>query len=107
VIDLFRRMSEHCGDADGFNGFTVHLANHDVILWAVSRAPFAKLQAFKQRMGWISPVNRYFYSFILNMLQEQGRKWFTDVATRSQQDFQGQIPMAVSRELPKHQEVKQ
>jgi hypothetical protein len=31
VIDLFRRMSEHCGDADGFNGFTVHLANHDVM----------------------------------------------------------------------------
>src|SRR5262245_40179948 len=25
--------------ADGFNGFAVHLANHDVMLWAVSRAP--------------------------------------------------------------------
>src|SRR5438067_4463600 len=35
--------------ADGFNGFTVHLANHDVMLWAVSRAPLAKLQVFKQR----------------------------------------------------------
>jgi predicted dithiol-disulfide oxidoreductase (DUF899 family) len=41
--------------ADGFNGFTVHLANHDVMLWAVSRAPLAKLQAFKQRMGWTFP----------------------------------------------------
>ena len=30
----------------------VHLANHDVMLWAVSRAPLAKLQAYKQRMGW-------------------------------------------------------
>src|SRR6516164_4541350 len=30
--------------ADGFNGFTVHLTNHDVMLWAVSRAPLAKLQ---------------------------------------------------------------
>jgi predicted dithiol-disulfide oxidoreductase (DUF899 family) len=38
--------------ADGFNGFVVHLANHDVMLWAVSRAPLAKLQAYKQRMGW-------------------------------------------------------
>ena len=38
--------------ADGFNGFAVHLANHDVTLWAVSRAPLAKLQAYKQRMGW-------------------------------------------------------
>ncbi len=41
--------------ADGFNGFTVHLANHDVMLWAVSRAPLAKLQAFKQRKGWSFP----------------------------------------------------
>src|SRR5690242_2222253 len=28
--------------ADGFNGFAIHLANHDVMLWAVSRAPFEK-----------------------------------------------------------------
>jgi predicted dithiol-disulfide oxidoreductase (DUF899 family) len=41
--------------ADGFNGFAVHLANHDVMLWAVSRAPLAKLQAYKQRMGWTFP----------------------------------------------------
>jgi predicted dithiol-disulfide oxidoreductase (DUF899 family) len=41
--------------ADGFNGITAHLANHDVMLWAVSRAPLAKLQAFKQRMGWTFP----------------------------------------------------
>ena len=41
--------------ADGFNGFAVHLAHHDVMLWAVSRAPFAKLQAYQQRMGWTFP----------------------------------------------------
>jgi predicted dithiol-disulfide oxidoreductase (DUF899 family) len=41
--------------ADGFNGLAVHLANHDVMLWAVSRAPFQKLQAYKQRMGWNFP----------------------------------------------------
>ena len=41
--------------ADGFNGFTVHLANHDVMLWAVSRAPLVKLQLYKQRMGWTFP----------------------------------------------------
>lgn len=41
--------------ADGFNGFAVHLANHDVMLWAVSRAPLAKLDAYKQRMGWTFP----------------------------------------------------
>jgi predicted dithiol-disulfide oxidoreductase (DUF899 family) len=41
--------------ADGFNGFVVHLANHDAMLWAVSRAPLAKLQAYKRRMGWTFP----------------------------------------------------
>src|SRR5688572_11095581 len=41
--------------ADGFNGFGVHLANHDVTLAAVSRAPLAKLQAYKRRMEWTFP----------------------------------------------------
>src|ERR1700753_1256050 len=41
--------------ADGFNGIAVHLANHDVLLTAVSRAPLAKLQAYKARMGWSFP----------------------------------------------------
>ncbi len=41
--------------ADGFNGFVVHLANHDVTLCAVSRAPLAKIQAYKQRMAWSFP----------------------------------------------------
>lgn len=41
--------------ADGFNGFAIHLANHDVMLGAVSRAPLAKLQEFKRRMGWTFP----------------------------------------------------
>jgi predicted dithiol-disulfide oxidoreductase (DUF899 family) len=41
--------------ADGFNGFTEHLANHDVMLWAISRAPLAKLQAYEKRMGWTFP----------------------------------------------------
>jgi predicted dithiol-disulfide oxidoreductase (DUF899 family) len=41
--------------ADGFDGFVGHLANHDVTLFAVSRAPLAKLQAYKARMGWTFP----------------------------------------------------
>jgi predicted dithiol-disulfide oxidoreductase (DUF899 family) len=41
--------------ADGFAGFVVHLANHDVTLCAVSRAPLAKLEAYKRRMGWTFP----------------------------------------------------
>jgi predicted dithiol-disulfide oxidoreductase (DUF899 family) len=41
--------------ADGFNGFADHLAHHDVMLWAVSRAPLSKLMAFRRRMGWSFP----------------------------------------------------
>jgi len=41
--------------ADGFDGSAVHMANHDVTLHAVSRAPLAKLQAYKRRMGWKFP----------------------------------------------------
>jgi predicted dithiol-disulfide oxidoreductase (DUF899 family) len=41
--------------ADGFNGIWIHLANHDVMFWVVSRAQLAKLQAYKRRMGWTFP----------------------------------------------------
>ena len=41
--------------ADGFDGFAVHLANHDIALSAVSRAPLTKLQAYRRRMGWTFP----------------------------------------------------
>src|SRR6195256_6161855 len=41
--------------ADGFNGSVTHLANHDVTLCAVSRAPLAKLRPYRQRMEWMFP----------------------------------------------------
>ena len=41
--------------ADGFDRTAVHLANHDVALWAISRAPLARLQAYEKRMGWSLP----------------------------------------------------
>src|SRR5919201_239602 len=48
--------------SDGFNGSVIHLANHDVMLWAVSRAPLAKLQEYKRRMGWTFPWSSSFGS---------------------------------------------
>lgn len=46
----------HCSAiADGFNPVAVHIANHDVMLWSVSRAPLEKLQKYKRRMGWTFP----------------------------------------------------
>ena len=62
----------------GFNGSVVHLANHDVTLGAVSRAPFAKLHAFKQRMGWSFPWASSFggefnFDFKVSVTEEQQR----------------------------------
>src|SRR5213596_1314161 len=64
--------------ADGFNGFVIHLANHDVMLWAASRAPLAKLQAYKRRMGWTFPwassLGRDFnFDFNVSFTEEQQR----------------------------------
>ncbi|HZO83706.1 MAG TPA: DUF899 family protein, partial [Verrucomicrobiae bacterium] len=74
----------HCSAiADGFNGCVVHLANHDVMLWAVSRAPLEKLQAYKQRMGWGFPWasslgNDFNYDFNVSFTAEQQRSGNVD-----------------------------
>jgi predicted dithiol-disulfide oxidoreductase (DUF899 family) len=64
--------------ADGFNGIATHLANHDTMLWAVSRAPLAKLQDYKERMGWDFPWASSFGSdfngdFGVSLTEEQER----------------------------------
>lgn len=41
--------------SDHFDGTLPHLAARDVTLVAVSRAPLAKLEAFKKRLGWHFP----------------------------------------------------
>jgi predicted dithiol-disulfide oxidoreductase (DUF899 family) len=70
----------HCSAiADGFDGFVAHLANHDVTLSVVSRAPIAKLQAYKQRMGWSFPWasslgGDFNYDFNVSLTEEQQRK---------------------------------
>src|SRR5262245_37596395 len=73
LTDLFRRRSQllvyhfmfgpdyaagcpSCSAiADGFNGFQIHLAKHDVMHWAVCGGPLAKRQAYRRRMGWSFP----------------------------------------------------
>ncbi|HKR19306.1 MAG TPA: DUF899 domain-containing protein [Stellaceae bacterium] len=69
--------------ADGFNGFEAHLANHDVMLWAVSRAPVAKLQAYKRRMGWTFPWasardSDFNFDFNVAITEEQQRQGSTE-----------------------------
>ena len=62
--------------ADGFSGSVVHLAHHDVTLTAVSRAPLAKIQAYKRRMGWSFPFassygSDFNYDYQVSMSKEE------------------------------------
>jgi predicted dithiol-disulfide oxidoreductase (DUF899 family) len=41
--------------ADNFNGIPIHLSHRDVTFTAISRAPMAKISAYKKRMGWSFP----------------------------------------------------
>ena len=82
--------------ADGFNGIFVHLVNHDVAFTAVSRAPLAKLQAFKQRMGWTFPWASSFDSDF----NADFNVWFTE-----EQQSGGGIEYNYRREPPMKQPV--
>jgi predicted dithiol-disulfide oxidoreductase (DUF899 family) len=85
--------------ADGFNGFAVHLANHDVMLWAVSRAPLAKLQAFKRRVGWNFPwassfASDFNFDFNASITEEQQHEGGTEY------NYRRQPPRQPSRATP-------
>jgi predicted dithiol-disulfide oxidoreductase (DUF899 family) len=74
--------------ADGFDRSHVHLANHDVTLMAISRAPVAALTAYKQRMGWTFPwassLNSDFnYDFNTSVTEEQQRSGVVDYNYRA------------------------
>jgi predicted dithiol-disulfide oxidoreductase (DUF899 family) len=77
--------------ADGFDGFAVHLADHDVNLIAVSRAPLPKLQAYRQRMGWNFPWASSFGSDF----NADFNVWFTETQQR-----EGEIEYNYRREAP-------
>lgn len=77
--------------ADGFNGIQVHLANHDVMLCAVSRAPLTKLQAYKKRMGWTFPWASSF---------ESEFNFDFSVGFTEEEQLKGQIQYNYRREKP-------
>lgn len=79
--------------ADGFNGIAVHLANHDVMLWAVSRAPLPKLLAFRERMGWTFPWassarGDFNFDFNVSFTEDQQEKGI-EYNFRREPSFQG------------------
>ena len=87
--------------ADGFDGFAIHLAHHDVMLWAVSRAPLSKLQAYKQRMGWTFPWASSFgsdfnYDFRVTFTEEEQQSGIVEHNFRTM-NTQSEIPDSVAR----------
>jgi predicted dithiol-disulfide oxidoreductase (DUF899 family) len=80
-----------CAIADGFNGFIVHLDNHDVAFSAVSRAPLPKLLAYRQRMGWRFPWASSFGSHF----NADFNVWFTEEQQREggiEYNYRGEVP---------------
>jgi predicted dithiol-disulfide oxidoreductase (DUF899 family) len=74
--------------ADGFDGFAVHLANHDVVMMAVSRAPIDAIQAYKRRMGWTFPWassagSDFNFDFHTSVTEEQQRSGEVEYNFRS------------------------
>ena len=66
--------------ADGFNGNIAHLNARDTTFTCISRAPLAKLQAYKKRMGWDFPWASSYgsdYAFDLEIAHpvETARGW--------------------------------
>ena len=85
--------------ADGFNGIAVHLANHDVMLWAVSRAPLPKLLEFRKRMGWTFPWASSFgsdfnYDFSVGFTEDQQSKEGIDY------NYRHEVPRSKGPENP-------
>ena len=97
--------------ADGFNGFVTHLAHHDVMFWAVSRAPLAKLQAYTRRMGWTFPWASSFgsdfnFDFNVSITEEQQREgaveynYRREAASDARSEEQPEIPSRATPDGP-------
>ena len=96
--------------ADGFDGFVVHLVNHDVMLWAVSRAPLEKLQAYKRRMGWTFPWasslgSEFNFDFNVSLTEAQQREGAFEYnyrrgAAQQVRGGEGPVPEIPTRSTP-------
>jgi predicted dithiol-disulfide oxidoreductase (DUF899 family) len=84
--------------ADNFNGFAIHLNHRDVTLTAVSRAPLAKIGAYKKRMGWTFPWvscagNDFNFDYHVSFTPEEVAKdrmyYNYEMASRGVSDEQG------------------
>jgi predicted dithiol-disulfide oxidoreductase (DUF899 family) len=83
--------------ADGFNGILPHLHARDVTLLLVSQAPLAKLQAYKQRMGWSLPwVSSANTDFNFDFGASHTREQVTQQRDRLLDPLTGEVPPVLS-----------
>src|SRR6516165_598447 len=67
--------------ADSFNGVREHLKAKDVTMIAVSRAPIAKLEGYRRRMGWSFPwastfASDFNFDFGRSVTKDEVASWF-------------------------------
>lgn len=82
-------------EADHAEGALVHLENHDVSYVRVSRAPLAKLEAYKKRLGWkakwVSSVNNDFnFDYHVSFTDDEmakGQLYYNYQTIRSEDGF--------------------
>jgi predicted dithiol-disulfide oxidoreductase (DUF899 family) len=97
--------------ADGFDGIVVHLENHDVAFTAVSRAPLAKLQGYKRRVGWTFPWasslgGDFNFDFNVSLTEDQQREggieynYRREAALPSRNNQGAEIPSRATPEGP-------
>ena len=83
--------------ADGWDPLVVHLEHRDVSMVAISKAPLAKLQAYRERMGWSfkwlsSAQNEFNRDFHVSATSEEVEKGETYYNYRRTRSFGDEMP---------------
>jgi len=82
--------------ADGFNGFVIHLENHDVAMTAISRAPLEQTAGLQAPDGWTFPLasslgSDFNFDFNVSFTEEQQREGTVEYNYRPEAAFEWRV----------------